>query len=506
MSGLLFQGVEGEVDRTAEFRAHGFLIPDPCSLIPREADKLREECGVIAVYGHPDAAREAYLGLYALQHRGQESAGIATADGQHLSNIKGMGLVSEIFTDDVLQKLPGNMAIGHTRYSTTGDSALLNAQPIRVDSTKGLIAIAHNGNLVNLGNLRAKLEAEGAYFQTTSDSEIIVQLIAHSQASTLVDAIADSLSQIDGAFSIVMMTRDRIFAARDPRGFRPLSIGRIRKPGEPDITYIASETCAFDLLRAEYIRDVAPGELVMISEDGITSRQYATGVQQSSCVFENVYFARPDSRIFGRWVQESRDQMGRHLARESGVPADLIVPVPDSGVTAALGYAEESGIPFRLGLIRNHYVGRTFIEPEQRVRDFGVRLKLNPVRNLLEGKRVILIDDSIIRGTTSRKIVRMVRGAGATEVHLRISCPPTISPCFYGVDTPSKRELIAANQSIEQIRQFIEADSLAYLSLDGLLKSCDGGEGNKFCTACYTGNYPTQWVDVDEILPANVGA
>ncbi len=505
MSGLLFQGVEGVVDRTAEHYACRSLVPQSLESIA-DGDALHEECGVVAIHGHAEAAHEAYLGLYALQHRGQESAGIATADGQRLSNIKGMGLVSEIFTDDVLQKLPGHMAIGHTRYSTTGDSALLNAQPIRVDSVKGLIAIAHNGNLVNLGNLRAKLEAEGAYFQTTSDSEIIVQLIAHSKATTLVDAIADSLSQVDGAFSIVMMTRDRIFAARDPRGFRPLSIGRIRKPGQKDITYVASETCAFDLLRAEYVRDVEPGELVMISEDGITSRQYATGLPQSSCIFENVYFARPDSRVFGRWVQESRDQMGRHLARESGVPADVIVPVPDSGVTAALGFAEESGIPFRLGLIRNHYVGRTFIEPEQRVRDFGVRLKLNPVRNILAGKRVVLIDDSIIRGTTSRKIVRMVRGAGATEVHLRISCPPTISPCFYGVDTPSKKELIAANQSIEEIRKFIEADSLAYLSLDGLLKSCGDHDHNKFCTACYTGNYPTAWVDVDEILPANPGS
>jgi amidophosphoribosyltransferase len=400
------------------------------------------------------------------------------------------------------------MAIGHTRYSTTGDSALLNAQPIRVDSTKGLIAIAHNGNLVNLGNIRARLERDGAYFQTTSDSEIIVQLIAHSRSSTLVDAIADSLSQVDGAFSIVMMTRDRIFAARDPRGFRPLSMGRIKNPGGPnagpDTIVFASETCAFDLLRAEYLRDVLPGELVMVTDDGVTSRQYSTGVAQTSCIFEHVYFARPDSRIFGRWVQESRDQMGRRLARESGVPADLVVPVPDSGVTAALGYAEESGIRFRLGLIRNHYVGRTFIEPEQRVRDFGVRLKLNPVHNLLEGKRVILIDDSIIRGTTSRKIVRMVRGAGAKEVHLRISCPPTISPCFYGVDTPSKRELIAANNSIEEIRRYIEADSLAYLSLEGLLKACDGSEHNGYCTACYTGDYPTQWVDVEDILPAAV--
>ncbi|HVZ83968.1 MAG TPA: amidophosphoribosyltransferase [Terracidiphilus sp.] len=501
---LLYQGVAGIPDRSERLKAASrSLFSDRCSpQSSADGDTLHEECGVTAVHGHPDAARQVYLGLYALQHRGQESAGIASADGQHLANIKGMGLVSEIFTDDVLQKLPGSMAIGHTRYSTTGDSALLNAQPIRVDSTKGLIAIAHNGNLVNLGNIRTRLEREGAYFQTTSDSEIIVQLIAHSRAGSLVDAIADSLSQVEGAFSIVMMTRDRIFAARDPRGFRPLSMGRIKNPDGPDTIVFASETCAFDLLRAEYERDVLPGELVMVTEDGVTSRQYATGVPQSSCIFEHVYFARPDSRIFGRWVQESRDQMGRQLARESHVPADVVVPVPDSGVTAALGYAEEAKLPFRLGLIRNHYVGRTFIEPEQRVRDFGVRLKLNPVRNLLEGKRVILIDDSIIRGTTSRKIVRMVRGAGAKEVHLRISCPPTISPCFYGVDTPSKRDLIAANHSIEEIRRFIEADSLAYLTLDGLLQSVQSEEKTGYCTACYTGQYPTQWIDVDEILPA----
>ena len=458
----------------------------------------------MAVYGHPDAARQAYLALYALQHRGQESAGIATADYKNLSNIKGMGLVADIFSDEVLAKLRGDMAIGHTRYSTTGDSALLNAQPIHVDSTKGLIAIAHNGNLVNLGNLRTKLERAGAFFQTTSDSEIIVQLIAHSKESTLVDAIADSLRQVDGAFSIVMMTRDRIFAARDPQGFRPLSMGRITNPDGPDTIVFASETCAFDLLRATYERDVAPGEVIMVSADGVTSRQFAVSAKKSSCIFEHVYFARPDSRIYGRWVQESREEMGRQLARESAVDADLVVPVPDSGVTAAIGYAAESGLPFRFGLIRNHYVGRTFIEPEQRVRDFGVKLKLNPVRNLLEGKRVILIDDSIIRGTTSRKIVRMVRSAGAREVHLRISCPPTISPCFYGVDTPSKKDLIAANNSVEEIRRYIEADSLAYLSLDGLQNCCDGGEGNQFCVACYTGVYPTAWVDADEILPAPV--
>jgi amidophosphoribosyltransferase len=499
MTERLYQGVPG-IEET---------LPSSRPTIVREhdPDTLHEECGVAAIYTHPEAARQIYLMLYALQHRGQESAGIATADGHHLSNIKGMGLVADIFTEEVLQKLPGNLAIGHTRYSTTGDSALLNAQPIRVESTKGLIAIAHNGNLVNLGNIRARLERAGAFFQTTSDSEIIVQLIAHSQATTLVDAIADSLSQIDGAFSVVMMTRDRIFAARDPRGFRPLSMGRIvGENGAPDTFVFASETCAFDLLRAEYVRDVEPGELIMVSPDGITSRKYASGVPQTSCIFEHVYFARPDSRIFGRWVQESRELMGRQLARESGVPADLIVPVPDSGVTAALGYAAESGIPFNFGLIRNHYVGRTFIEPEQRVRDFGVKLKLNPVRNLLAGKRIILVDDSIIRGTTSRKIIRMVRSAGAKEVHLRISCPPTISPCFYGVDTPSKKDLIAANNSVDEIRSFIEADSLAYLSMEGLLQSCGdetahGGQP-MFCTACYTGNYPTDWVDVGEILPA----
>ena len=473
-------------------------------------DKLREECGVMAIYNHADAARLTYWGLYALQHRGQESAGIATSDGNRITDFKGMGLVSEIFTDPVLAKLPGAMAIGHTRYSTTGDSALLNAQPIKVESTKGLLAIAHNGNLVNLGQSRARLERDGAVFQTTSDSEIIIQLIAHSPCSTLVDCIADALSEVDGAFSIVMMTRNRIFAARDPHGFRPLSMGRI--PGEngaPDTFVFASETCAFDLLHAKYERDVEPGELIMVSEDGVTSRRYAPATTpHASCIFEHVYFARPDSRIYGRAVQQSRDEMGRQLARESHVDADLVVPVPDSGVTAALGYAAQSGIPFNFGLIRNHYVGRTFIQPEQRVRDFGVRMKLNPVRNLLQGKRVILIDDSIIRGTTSRKIVRMCRAAGATEVHMRISCPPTISPCFYGVDTPSKEHLIAANKSVSEICDYIEADSLAYLSLVGLTHACTTGEPASglspasFCTACYTGDYPTQWVDVEEILPA----
>jgi amidophosphoribosyltransferase len=514
MRGSLHSALHASVEMTASLAGAGDCVDDDDDEDATPFDKLREECGVMAIYNHPDAARLTYWGLYALQHRGQESAGIASADGSDVTDIKGMGLVSEIFTDDVLAKLPGHIAIGHTRYSTTGDSALLNAQPISVESTKGLIAIAHNGNLVNLGNSKERLERDGAVFQTTSDSEIIIQLIAHSRCNTLVDCIAESLAQVDGAFSIVMMTRNRIFAARDPHGFRPLSMGRIAgTDGAPDTFVFASETCAFDLLHAKYERDVEPGELVMVSEDGVTSRRFAPETTPpASCIFEHVYFARPDSRIYGRWVQQSREEMGRQLARESGVPADLVVPVPDSGVTAALGYAAESGIPFNFGLIRNHYVGRTFIQPEQRTRDFGVRMKLNPVRNLLEGKRVILIDDSIIRGTTSRKIVRMVRLAGAKEVHMRISCPPTISPCFYGVDTPSKKDLIAANKSLKEICDFIEADSLAYLSLVGLTHSCTQDEPigglspASFCTACYTGVYPTAWVDVEDILPATVGA
>ena len=472
-------------------------------------DKFRDECGVVAIYSHPEAETLAYLGLHALQHRGQESAGIVTSNGMALHIHKAMGLVADIFTEKKLSKLRGTLAIGHTRYSTTGDSALLNAQPIMVQSNKGMIALAHNGNLTNAGEIRARMEAQGSIFQTSSDTEVIVHLIAQSREHTLPEAMADALRRVEGAFSLVMISPDRIFAARDPRGFRPLAMGRIPAQGDrhQDTIVFASETSAFDLIGATYEREVKPGELVIVGPDGPpTSRFYAPALAQSSCIFEHVYFSRPDSRVFGRPVQESREELGRQLAIEAPADADLVVPVPDSGVTAAMGYAAESGIPLRFGLIRNHYVGRTFIEPQQSVRDFGVRLKLNPVRNLLEGKRVILIDDSIIRGTTSRKIVRMVRGAGAKEVHLRISCPPTISPCFYGVDTPSKRELIAANKSIEEIRSFIEADTLAYLSLDGLRKSCDGGEGNGFCVACYTGNYPTAWVDVDEILPATANA
>ena len=431
---------------------------------------------------------------------------MVTSDGERLRVHRSMGLVADIFTEEELTSLRGILAIGHTRYSTAGDSALLNAQPIMVQSNKGAIAIAHNGNLVNAQAIRQKLEAQGSIFQTNSDTEVLVHLIALSREQTLPDAIADALRRVEGAFSLVMISRDRIFAARDPRGFRPLAMGRIPAlTGEKkDTVVFASETCAFDLLGATYERDVKPGELVIVGPEGISSRFYSPSPAQSSCIFEHVYFSRPDSFVFGRSVDQSRDLMGRQLAREAPANADIVVPVPDSGNTAAMGYSAESGIPFRLGLIRNHYIGRTIIEPSQSVRDFGVKLKLNPVRSLLDGKRIALIDDSIVRGTTSKKIVRLIRNAGAKEVHMRISCPPTISPCFYGVDTPSKKHLIAANKTIEEIRAYIGADSLAYLSLEGMKKACGEGEVTTYCSACYTGHYPTSWIDVDEIQPAEV--
>ncbi len=487
-------------------------------LIP--SDKLREECGVVAIYAHPEASKLAYLSLYALQHRGQESAGIAASNGEQLQLHKAMGLVSDIFTADALARIPGSLAIGHTRYSTTGDSALLNAQPIMVECNKGKIALAHNGNLTNAAEVHAQLEQQGSIFQTSSDTEVLVHLIARSREQTLVDAMADSLRRVEGAFSLVMLTPDRIFAARDPRGFRPLVMGRIpttpsrataARDGDPggeaahqaDTIVFASETCAFDLIGATYEREVKPGELVIVGPEGVHSRFYAAQQSQSSCIFEHVYFSRPDSIVFGKSVQQTRDAMGRQLALESPVDADIVVPVPDSGVTAALGFSYQSGIPIQFGLIRNHYVGRTFIEPEQRVRDFGVKLKLNPVRHVLKGKRVVLIDDSIVRGTTSRKIVRLMRESGAKEVHMRVSCPPTISPCYYGVDTPSKNQLIAANKTVEEIREYIGADSLAYLSLEGLRKAAgDNGDEHVFCTACYTGKYPTNIVGVEDIAPA----
>ncbi len=464
----------------------------------RSRDKFHDECGVVAIYGHPEAANLAYLGLYALQHRGQESAGICSSDGRAIHCHKSMGHVADIFTPEVLGRLPGDHAIGHTRYSTAGDTVLLNAQPFSVSCNKGRIAVAHNGNITNAAELRRELEREGSIFQASSDTEVILHLVARSRERTLSGALREALMQLEGAFSLVFLAEDRILVARDPHGFRPLAFGQMELPDGRRAYVFASETCAFDLITAVYLGDVEPGEMVIAGPEGITRERYAPVRPRAQCVFEHVYFSRPDSVVFGRPVEQSRENLGRLLAREAPVEADVVVPVPDSGVAAAIGYAAESKIPFRQALIRNHYVGRTFIEPSQAIRDFGVKLKLNPVRHLLEGKRVILVDDSIVRGTTSRKIVRMVRGAGAREVHLRISCPPTISPCFYGVDTPCVAELIAASNGVEQIRRFVEADSLAYLSL-GALREAVADRGD-YCYACYTGNYPTELVNIEELM------
>jgi amidophosphoribosyltransferase len=447
-------------------------------------DKFRDECGVFGIFGHPEASNHAYLGLYALQHRGQESAGIAASDGQIVRVSRAMGYVNEAFDTNSLAKLPGRMAVGHVRYSTAGESRLANAQPILVDSVHGQLAVAHNGNIVNATELRDALIRLGAIFQATTDTEVIVHLFARSREEGAEAAIIDALSQVRGAYSLVMMTKDRLIGARDPHGFRPLAIGRLG-----DAWVICSETCAMDLIGATYFRDVEPGEVVVMSESGLKSIRPFTPAPRAQCIFEHVYFSRPDSYVFGESVNEVRTEFGRKLARESGVEADVIVPIPDSGVCAAIGFSEASGIPMRMGLIRNHYVGRTFIEPQQSIRHFGVRVKLNPVRSILEGQRVVLVDDSIVRGTTSRKIVRMVRSAGAREVHMRISCPPTISPCFYGVDTPRRSELIAATHTLEEIRKYLNADSVAYLSLDGLTDAVRGGK-QQYCTSCYTGVYP----------------
>jgi amidophosphoribosyltransferase len=448
------------------------------------ADKLKDECGVFGIFGHPEAANLTYLGLYALQHRGQESAGIATSDGEKIRVSRAMGQVADVFTGNVLEALPGHLAIGHTRYSTAGESRLENAQPMLIDCAHGQIAVAHNGNIVNARELRDELVRNGSIFQTTSDTEVALHLYARSRAVSVEDALIESVTQLSGAFSLVFLTRNRLVAARDPHGFRPLAIGRLG-----DAWIVCSETCALDLIGATYVREVEPGEVVVISDGGLRSLRPFPPAPLAHCVFEHVYFARPDSYVFGRSVNEVRTSLGRHLARESLVPADVVVPIPDSGVCAAIGFAEEAKLPLQMGLIRNHYVGRTFIQPQQSIRHFSVRVKLNPVRSILEGRRVILLDDSIVRGTTSRKIVRMVRAAGAKEVHLRISCPPTISPCFYGVDTPSRAELIAATHTGEEIRKYIEADSLAYLSLVGL-KAAVGREHGSYCTSCYTGIYP----------------
>jgi amidophosphoribosyltransferase len=449
------------------------------------ADDLGEKCGIFGVYQHPEAAKLTYLGLYALQHRGQESSGIVSSDGKTLHAEVGMGLVADVFNERRLSRLPGAMAIGHNRYSTTGSSLLRNAQPLVISYAGGSLALAHNGNLVNAGEIRKELEQQGAIFRSTTDTEVIVHLIARSSETSLADRVVDALHRVRGAYSLLLMTETEMIGVRDSFGFRPLVLGRL---GEE--TYIlASETCALDLIDAEYVREIAPGEMVVIREGGIEFFHPFPETRHAFCIFEFIYFARPDSIVFEKNVYPIRKALGKQLAREAYVEAEVVIPVPDSGVPAALGYAEEAGIPFEMGLIRNHYVGRTFIEPQRAIRHFGVKVKLNPVKHFLQGKRVVVVDDSIVRGTTGQKIVTMLRNAGAKEVHVRISSPPSISPCFYGIDTPSKRELIAANQSVEEIRSFLGADSLAYLSLQGLLQTV-APDDHQFCTACFTGDYP----------------
>jgi amidophosphoribosyltransferase len=446
-------------------------------------DRFKDACGVFGILGSNEAPNLAYLGLYALQHRGQESAGIAASDGQTLHLEKAMGLVADVFSETRLRRLKGSLAIGHVRYSTTGSSQLKNAQPIVATCRHGTVALAHNGNLVNAHLLKAELEGQGSIFNSNSDSEVIVHLIARSRSNDLVESTADALGRVSGAYSLVIMNEHELLGIRDPRGFRPLSLGRLG-----DAWALASESCAFDLIDARFVRDLEPGEFLHITPQGTRSYFPLASQPPALCIFEYIYFARPDSLLFGQNVATVRKALGRQLAQEAPADADLVIPVPDSGVPAALGFAQESGLPFDHGLIRNHYVGRTFIEPKQNIRHFGVKIKLNPVREILEGKRVVVVDDSIVRGTTSRKIVTMIRSAGAREVHMRISSPPTVSPCYYGIDTPTRKELIAASHSVQETCTYIRADSLGYLSLEGLLKAI--GKDTGFCHACFSMQYP----------------
>ncbi len=450
-------------------------------------DKFHEECAIFGVWNQPEASNLAYLGLYSLQHRGQEGAGVTAYDlgTKRLSSHRGLGLVNDVFHNFDFQKLPGTNAIGHARYSTAGENRLANVQPFQAEVSSGRIAIGHNGNLINASELKAELIEQGAIFSSTSDTEVILHLIArNAKNGSVAKAISDALSQVRGAYSLVILAEDRLFAVRDPHGIRPLALARLNQG-----YVVASETCAFDLLGAEYIRDIEPGEILEIHGKGeLKSHKPWPKVESRPCIFEYVYFARPDSNVFGKNVYKIRKEMGRELAREAPVKADLIVPVPDSGVTAALGFAEESKIPFDMGLIRNHYVGRTFIEPQQSIRDFGVKIKHNANPDILAGKSVIVVDDSIVRGTTTKKLVKMLRAAGAKEVHIRISSPPTTDPCYYGIDTPEKEQLIASHQSVSQIKEFVGAESLAYLSLEGLYRAVNSAKGS-FCDACFSGRY-----------------
>jgi amidophosphoribosyltransferase len=448
-------------------------------------DKFHEECGVFGIFGHAEASTLTNLGLFALQHRGQEACGVVSSDGETLHQFRSMGLVADVLTKDVLKELRGASAIGHTRYSTAGRNTIKEVQPFSVICQHGQIAICHNGNLPYAPQKRIELERAGAIFSSTSDTETILHSIARCEAENVIEAISKVLKETEGAFSLLFLTPDALIAVRDPRGFRPLNLGKLM-----GAWCVASETCAFDLIDAEYTREVVAGEMLVIDKNGLHSFFPFEEKPKSVCAFEHVYFSRPDSTIFGRSVNESRHKMGKRLAIEHPAEADLIVPVPDSGVAAAIGYAAQSNINYRQAIIRNHYIGRTFIEPSQSIRSFGVRLKLNPIRHLIEGKSVVLVDDSIVRGTTSKKIVQMVREAGAKAVHMRISCPPTVSPCYYGVDTPRKADLIAAQMSVDEVCRYIEADSLGYLSLDGMLKAI-GFQDDSACVACWNGKYPT---------------
>ncbi len=451
-------------------------------------DHPREECGVFGIYGHPEAANMAYLGLYSLQHRGQESAGIVASDGEHVHSEVGMGLVADVFTQERIAKLQGRIAIGHNRYSTAGQSDIKNAQPFLVDYAKGTLALGHNGNLVNGGALREELEAKGSIFRSTTDSEVILHLIARSAEKNTEGAIIEAIRRLEGAFTLTMMTENMLIGIRDPYGFRPLVLGRL-PTAEGESWILASETCALDLIDAEYVREIAPGEMIVIDQDGTRSITYSPGETHRQCIFEFIYFARPDSLVFGKNAYAVRRKLGARLAEENGVPADIVIPVPDSGLAAALGYANASGLPLEWGLIRNHYVGRTFIEPEQSIRNFGVKLKLNPMKEFLADKRVVVVDDSLVRGTTSKKIVELLRRAGAQEVHMRISSPPITHPCFFGIDMPTLEELRASSSSVEEIRQYLGADSLCYLSIEGML-DCVHPREDTFCTACFSGKYP----------------
>ncbi len=448
-------------------------------------------CGIFGVYNHPEASNLTYLGLYALQHRGQESSGIASSDGKELYHYRQMGLVSEVYTKEIIKRLAGRSAIGHVRYSTTGSSELKNAQPFLVNYSNGYIAIAHNGNLTNAYLIRSELESKGSIFQSSMDTEVIIHLIAHSKEKTLIGKTIQALGQIEGAYSLLILTEKEMIAARDPLGFRPLILGKLK-----EAYVIASETCAFDLIGAKFVREIEPGEIILINEEGLKSIKPFAKREPKQCIFEFIYFSRPDSFIFNHNVYDIRKSFGAQLAREAPALADMVIPIPDSGFPAALGYASQSKLPIELGMIRNHYVGRTFIEPEQKIRHFGVKIKLNPVKQLLSGKKIIVVDDSIVRGTTSRKIIKMFRNAGVKEINVRISSPPIISPCYFGINTPRKSELIASSHDLKEIRRFISATTLYYLSLDGL-KKCMRDEKDYFCYACFTGDYPISVIPFD---------